>query len=145
MTVPTAEAEEHYRSGFQLLTKGSYTRSRAEFYKAIEGFPDFHSAYLGLGQTFLSKPSLTCQKQRRRSAVSSNSDRKAEKGITGSVLRWNAVGNCRRYPFIQASCKTDAFRYATSRGPGRMSDWIKTFWRCRYIPASCGQTQATLW
>jgi Tfp pilus assembly protein PilF len=56
----TAEAEEHCRRGFQLLTEGSYARSRDEFYQAIEVCPDFHSAYLGLGQTFLfqTKPDL---------------------------------------------------------------------------------------
>ena len=61
MTAPTAEAEEHYRRGCQLLIEGSYAQSQAEFYKAIEACPDFHSAYLGLGQTFLfqRKPELS--------------------------------------------------------------------------------------
>ena len=48
MTAPNAEAEHHHRIGFQLLTEGSYTESRAEFFKAIGMCPDFPSAYLGL-------------------------------------------------------------------------------------------------
>jgi len=60
MTAPNPEAEHHHRRGFQLLTEGSYTESRAEFLKAIEMCPDFPSAYLGLGQTFFfaNKPDL---------------------------------------------------------------------------------------
>ena len=71
MTAPTAEAEEHYCRGFQLLTEGSYAQSRAEFYKAIETCPDFHSAYLGLGQTFLfqRKPELPEAKQAFRRVI----------------------------------------------------------------------------
>jgi protein O-GlcNAc transferase len=47
-----AESQEHHRTGFQLLSEGTYAKAREQFLKAIEKNPYWASPYLGLGQTF---------------------------------------------------------------------------------------------
>jgi hypothetical protein len=37
-----AESQEHHRTGFQLLSEGSYAKAREQFLKAIEKNPDWH-------------------------------------------------------------------------------------------------------
>ena len=50
-TIP-AEAQEHHRKGFQLLTESAYQEARDQFLTAIEKSPDWASPYLGVGQTY---------------------------------------------------------------------------------------------
>lgn len=60
MSANPAEAEEHHRRGFQLLSEGSYQQARDQFLSAIYKNPEWASPYLGLGQTyfFQDKPDL---------------------------------------------------------------------------------------
>jgi len=46
-----AESQEHHRTGFQLLSEGSYAKAREQFLKAIEKEP-------GLGSDKVRQPNL---------------------------------------------------------------------------------------
>jgi tetratricopeptide (TPR) repeat protein len=91
-----AESQEHHRTGFQLLSEGSYAKAREQFLKAIEKNPDWASPYLGLGQTFFfqNNPNLKEATKAFRHVVELSQS--GSKAIIGSVQHRRKVEHWRK-------------------------------------------------